>query len=125
MRILTILPAALVLIAISCGEPTPTPKSLPTPTETAAPSKIFELWEAMETLNNFYSENEKAIKRCLASQELDYSRLYRDLMPVYEIIEDDLKDGRLDEFPIEDVEQSVRNLTELMKSLEEGFAVGC
>ena len=124
LRVLVIL-AVVMIVACSSTDPTATAKPRPTPTEAVMPSEIFELWESMETFNDFFAENERAIKRCLASQDYDYSKLYGSgLTQHYESMEEDLSDGRLDEFTLEDIEESVENLAKMMVGLVGACGIG-
>ena len=65
----------------------------------------------METLNTWFTENERAVKRCLASQDINYGFLYETMMPEYKAMEDDLSDGRLENYPVLIVEGSASQLS--------------
>ena len=88
--------------------PTFTPIPKPTAISSVPPADVFDLADQVESTNDWWKSDERIIKRCIAisgHEEEEFGDTYRSVAFSLQAMEDDLMDGRMDEFTVEQVKK--------------------
>ena len=92
------------------ARPTVTSTPVSTAIPTVPPDDVFKLADMVEATNDWWKSDERIIKRCITisgHQEDEFGDTWRSVSLGLQAMEDDLMDGRIDEFTVDEVERKL------------------